>query len=219
MDLSAVPLLKVVAQPILQQGGVERAGAQGIEADVLSGMDDGQFAGHGQDGALGGGICELRGGGTHQGDEAGHVDDAAALLVVAAHAQHGVLAAVPDALDVDGLRQIPDLVRRVDRVVVLGVHDARVVEDDVDAAVLVLGFNRRRHVGFLGHVALDRGDPAAVRHQFFDLLERFGQRRLGNVGHQYSGPLAGEEDGGFQANAAGAAGDDCVFASQAAWSL
>lgn len=219
MDLSAVPLLEVIAQPVLQQGGVERAGAQGVEADILAGMDDGEFAGHGQDGALGGGVCELWGGGAHEGDEAGHVDDAAGLLLVAAHAEHGVLAAVPDALDVDGLRQVPDLLRRVDGVVVLRVHDARIVEDDVDAAVLILGFNRRRHVGFLGHVALDRRDARAVRHQLLDLLERLGQRRLGNVRHQHRGPLAGEEDGGFQSDASGAAGDDGVFASQAAWSL
>lgn len=42
-----------------------------------------------------------------------------------------MLATVPNTLDVDGLGQVPDDLVRVDRIVVLAVHDTGVVELDM----------------------------------------------------------------------------------------
>ncbi|KLP05091.1 Uncharacterized protein Y057_13160 [Fusarium fujikuroi] len=55
--------------------------------------------------------------------------------------EDGVLAAEPDALDVDVLGEVPDVLGGVDGVVVLGVHDASVVEEDVNAAPGVEGLD------------------------------------------------------------------------------
>lgn len=73
--------------------------------------------------------------GAHESDEARGVDDAAAhaealALVggVLAHREDRVLAPPPHALDVDVHGQIPDALLRVERVVVVGVHDPGVVE-------------------------------------------------------------------------------------------
>jgi hypothetical protein len=64
-----------------------------------------------------------------------------------------VLAAEPDALDVDVVRQVPDVLGRVERVVVARVHDARVVEDDVQPAPGVEVGNGGGDVGFFRDIA------------------------------------------------------------------
>ena len=138
MHLTAEALGVVVTKPVLKEGGamgvistcyhylgngnalLEGTGAEGIEAEALAGVDDGQLASHGQNGTLAGSVSQLRSGSTHQSDKASSVDHAASLLVVATHAQHSVLATEPHALDVDRLRQVPDLLLGVDRVVVAG---------------------------------------------------------------------------------------------------
>jgi hypothetical protein len=79
-------------------------------------VDDGELAGHGENGALGGCVGELRGGGTDKCDHGCGVNDAALGLLVLAEGKDGVLAAEPHALDVDVLGQVPDLLGCIDGV-------------------------------------------------------------------------------------------------------
>lgn len=79
--------------------------------------------------------CELRCSSTHKCDETCSVDDASAGMQtlglidgVLAHGEDSVLAPPPDAFHVDLHRQIPYALLGVERIVVCGVHDARVVE-------------------------------------------------------------------------------------------
>ena len=116
VHLTPVPLLLIVTKPVLQERRIERSRAESVEAEALTRVDDCELAGHGQHGALGGCVRELRGGGADESDDRGGVDDAAALLGVLAHGEDGVLAAEPDALDVDVLGQVPDLLGGVDGV-------------------------------------------------------------------------------------------------------
>lgn len=153
VHLASVPLLLVVTQPVLQQRCVERRRTQAVEAISLAGVDHGQFSRHGEDGALGGCVSELRSGSADEGDDGGGVDDGAAGLFVAAQGQNGMLAAEPDTLDVDVLGQIPDGLGGVGSIVVLGVHDAGVVEDDVEAAPGVNRLNHGLNFGLFGHIA------------------------------------------------------------------
>lgn len=112
MDLAPHSLLLVIAQPVLQKRRVQRRGTQRIEAESFFGVDDGQLARHGQHGAFGGRIRELRRCGSDQCHDGGGVDDASAGLFVAAEGEDGVFAAEPDAFDVDVLGEIPDLLWR-----------------------------------------------------------------------------------------------------------
>ena len=111
MDLTTVALLLVVAEPVLQERGVKRGGTEGVEAETLAGVHDGELAGQGEHGALGGRVGELRGGGADEGDDRGRVDDAAFGFVVLAEREDGVLGAEPDAFDVDGHGHVPDFFR------------------------------------------------------------------------------------------------------------
>ena len=72
---------------------------------------------------------------------------------MAAEGEDGVLAAEPDTLDVDVLRQVPDVLGCVDGDVVLGMHDAGVVEHDVEAAPRVDRLDEGLDLGLLGDVA------------------------------------------------------------------
>ena len=116
MNLTPVTLGLVVTEPVLEERGVERCRAKGVEAEALAGVDDGELAGHGEDGALGGCVGELGSGGTDECDHGCGVDDAALGLLVLAERKDSVLAAEPHALDVDVLGQVPDLLGSVDSV-------------------------------------------------------------------------------------------------------
>lgn len=100
-------------------------------------MDDGKFSRHCENCTLACGIRQLGGCGADKSDNGCGVDNGAFRLLVLAHGDHGVLAAEPDTLYVDGLGKVPDLLRGVDCVIVLGVHDTCVVEYDINAAPCV----------------------------------------------------------------------------------
>lgn len=106
MDQTSV-LLFLRVQKLHQKRGPQRTGAQRVEANVLLGVHDGQLAGHGQYGTLGGRVGQLWSGRTAEGDKGSGVDDGATASL--AHLLNGVLAAPPDALDVDFHGQIPIL--------------------------------------------------------------------------------------------------------------
>ena len=109
VHLTPVTLGLVVSEPVLEERSVERCRAESVEAEALTGVDDGELAGHGEDGALGGCVGELGSGGTDECDDGCGVDDAALGLLVLTEGQDGVLAAEPHTLDVDVLGQVPDL--------------------------------------------------------------------------------------------------------------
>ncbi|KAI6762150.1 hypothetical protein HG531_002703 [Fusarium graminearum] len=104
VDLTSVSLSLVITKPVLQKRCVERRRAEVVEAEALSGVNHGELTGESEDSTLGG------------------------------SRKNGVLAAEPHTLDVDVLGEIPDVLGGVDGVVILGVHDTGVVEEDVDAA-------------------------------------------------------------------------------------
>lgn len=166
-------------------------------------MHDRQLTGHGQHGTLARRVRQLGRRAADERHHAGGVDDAALGLLVAAQAEHGVLAPVPHALDVDVVRQVPDLLGRVERVRVVRVHDARVVEDDVRAAPAVLGLDHGLDVGLFGDVAFDGLDAASVGGLLLHLGEGPLEGGLGDVSHQDVGALAGEEDAGLETDSSG----------------
>ncbi len=87
--------------------------------------------------------------GTHQRHEACRIDDAPAraqslglVRRIVAHREDSVLAAPPHALEIDLHRQIPDLLLRVQRVVVRRVHDTY-KPDSIHS--LLIGGSRETH--------------------------------------------------------------------------
>lgn len=194
MNLSPQALGLVVTKPILQERRVERRGTEGVESEPLSGMHNGQLPRESQHGSLARRVGQLRGGGADEGDDGGGVDDGTLGLLVLAQGEDGVLAAEPDALDVDGLGQVPDLLGRVDGVGVVGVHDARVVEHDVDAAPRVDVLHQRLDVGLLRHVRHADLDLVHGGDELLQLLDGALQRWRGDVGEEHVGTLTGEED-------------------------
>ena len=229
VDLAAVALGGIVPEPVLKQrrakDGSKRQRSHGIDDGILSidgrdrsllqrswaqrvkskpflRMHNRQLPRHCQHGAFARRVRQLRRRTPHQRDHARCIDDTTDLLLVPTHAEHSMLAAVPHPLDVDVVRQIPDLFRRIDSVSVVAVHDAGVVENDVDAAPGVEMFDHGFDVGFFGHVALDGLDSGRVRGYGADFGEGGGEGGFGYVRHEDGGAFAGEKDGRFQADAA-----------------
>lgn len=204
VDLASQALGLVIAEPVLQQRCVERCWAQAVEAEALACVHHGELSGQRQHGALGGRVGQLWGGTANQCNDGRRVDDATLCLLVTAQGQNGVLGAEPDALDVDVHGQVPNVLWRANSIVVLGVHDACVVEDDVQTTVGVEGLNHGGNLGLLGdiaqggrHAVLGSGDE--LEELGLGLFESWG----GNVGHKDAGALLGEEDGGFKTDATG----------------
>lgn len=131
-----------------------------------------------------------------------------------------MLAAEPDALDVDGLSQIPDLLGCVDSVCInlvtrmmkegmdkaptsiIGVHDSCVVEHDVDAASSVHVLDQRSNIGLLANIANLVVDLVGdVREQTTELVSGFDQSRSRYVGHEDVGALSCEQNTCFETNA------------------
>ena len=68
----------------------------------------------------------------------------------------GVLATQKDTLNVDVHGQVPDILGGVDGIVIVGVRDTSVVEDNVDLSELVLGLlEDGLHVLVLGDISLN----------------------------------------------------------------
>jgi hypothetical protein len=82
-----------------------------------------------------------------------------------------MLAAKPHALDVDRLREIPDLLRRVDSISVVGMHDAGIVEEDIQAAPGVNVLDHSLDVGFFGDIGDFGIELLGVWDDGFELLE------------------------------------------------
>ena len=207
VDEAARGPLRVLGEQLLEQRGVDRPRAERVDADALAGELHAQFAGHGEDAALGRGVRDLRGRRAHPGHEGRGVDDRAPAL--APHVGDGGLAAQVDGGEVDLLDALPGLQAGVQDRVVVGRRDARVVEGDVDGAVgVVRGLEERLDLLGVGDVDLD--EDAA------DLLGGGLARGLVDVAADDVRALGGEPAGGGEADAAARAGDDGGAADQAA---
>src|SRR3954454_18542365 len=88
----------VLGEELLEEGGIDRAGAEGVDADAAAGELDAELAGEREDGALGGGVGALGDGCAHHGDEGGDVDHRAAARLE--QVGNAVLAAEEDAAQV-----------------------------------------------------------------------------------------------------------------------
>ena len=113
---------------VADHGGVDGAGADCVDADVLPGVVDGEGTREFDDGAFGDAVGEAAFDRDEPGDR-GEVDDVAVAL--APHDFNGGLGAEEDAAGVDGL----DAVVVVDAgfVDAADVHDAEAVDEDVEA--------------------------------------------------------------------------------------
>jgi len=109
-----------------------------------------------------------------------------------------VFAPEPHTLYIDGLRQVPDLLRRVDGVGVVGMHDAGIVEDDVDAAPGIEMLDGGSDVGFFGDVTGFDFDAGGGGDEGLQLGEGFFEGRGRNIRHEDGGALFGEQDGCFE---------------------
>ena len=165
-------------------------------------MHDRQLPSQRQHSTLGRSVRQLRRGTPDQRNNTRRVDDAALALLVSPHAQHRMFTSKPHALDVDVLRQVPNLLGGVDGIGVVRVHDSGIVEDHICAAPGVLGLDHSLDLGFLGDVALDGLNAGRVRNELSDLREGFFESRRGDVCHQDIGAFAGKQDASFESNTA-----------------
>ena len=118
-----------LAQQILEQRRVDRAGAQRVGADPAPRVLDRDLARHREHAALARRVGDLRGRRAHHRHEGRGVDDRAAAR--AQQRRDPVLAAEEDALQVHAHHLVEDVLGRVDRRAVRGREDAGVVEEHV----------------------------------------------------------------------------------------
>lgn len=179
---------------------LERGRAESIEAVSLPRVDHGQLSRHGQYCTLACSVSKLRCCGTNECDNACSVDDTGLLLAMLPETQDCVLAAEPHALNIDRLRKIPDLLRRVNSVSIVSVHDASVVENYIYTTPGVKVLDHGFDVGFLRDIGDFGLKLLGVWHYGLELLQGFVQSRSGDVGEENVGTLAGKEDACFQTN-------------------
>ena len=126
-----------------------------------------------------------------------------------------MLGAEPDALDIDGLREVPDFLGGVDGVCIIGMHYARVIEHNVDTTPRVDVLNKSLNVRLFRDITglpsislilnerrtrstclelnlIMRGDD------LLELCRRSLETRARYVGHENVGTLFSEEDACFK---------------------
>ncbi len=128
----------------------------------------------------------------------------------AAHGRYRVFAAEEDAFRIDVHGLIPDRLFRGNGVIVSGMHDPGVVEDDIEAAKFSLG--RGDHgfaVGRLGNVSRDRGRLAS---RLVDLGGDGCHRLMAEVDRHHLRAFGRKAERAFSADASRRAGDQGDFA-------
>lgn len=167
-------------------------------------MNHSQLSCQRQNSTLASCVRQLGCSGTNKTNNTGSVDNACLLLSMLAEAQNRMLATEPYTLDVDGLCQIPDLLWCVDRVVIVSVHYAGVVEDDVQTAPGVDVGDHSLDVSFLGDIA-DLGLNLQVfgaGNNFMQLGQCLLEGWPGDVAQEDVGALTCEENRCLETNAA-----------------
>mmetsp|Transcript_13146 Transcript_13146/g.52661 ORF Transcript_13146/g.52661 Transcript_13146/m.52661 type:complete len:392 (-) Transcript_13146:37-1212(-) len=208
------PALSLVfrIEKVLEERRVEGARAERVDANIFSRVDDRELARDRQHRTLGRGVRELRRRRAQEPDERRRVDDRSA--PGAPQRRDAVLAAVPDALDVDVERAVPRGVLGVHGVVIRPEHDPRIVEHHVERPEG--GFGRvdgRRDGRGVGDVDADSDCLAA-------LFGDGGRRAFGglgiDVGADDRGTFACELERSFAPDAPTTAGDEADLAGEAA---
>lgn len=191
---------------LLQGSGTKR-----VEAEALSRVDNGHLTRVSQDGALACCVRNLRRGRTDNGDHGGRVNDAALCLAVFPERANSMLGAVPHTLDVDVHGQVPNVVGAFFGIAILGVHDAGVVEHDINAAPAIDYGDSSLDLVLFGDIdyfyvdfALDGGDNA------LDLGQGLFKGCGVDICHEDGGTLLQEQNGGLEADAA-AGKCQCLF--------
>ena len=183
-------------------GGVDEAGADGVDADAFFGDLFGETDGERIDGAFGGGVVDVFAGGAGFGGAGGDVDDGAAGAVVAGgHAADGFFRTEQRGLDVEGEEALnAGGVEGVEAC--LGFECGGVVDQGGEAAEFGVDlFEEGEDAGFGGEVGLD-GDGVDFGGELFGDLAV-----VGIVDGDFIAAGGGEAGGGGT-DAAGAAGDD-----------
>lgn len=197
VDLLVVEVL-AVGDVLLAHGvvhvGLDAAGGDGVDGDLLVAAVDGHAAHEGLDGALGARVDGVLGDTLGLARDAAHEDDAAAgLEVLVGLAGHEELASGVDVEDAVKL-----LLGHV--LEVAEGHHARVGHDDVELAKVLLGLGE--HVDNLRHVRDVGLDGDRVAAHGLDLGDEL-VGRLGAVGvvDHHVGTTAGELESGLTAHA------------------
>lgn len=175
----------------------------GEDRPTFARMNYGHLTGEGKNGALASGIRDLRCSSANNGNHTGCVDDAALGLPMLPQRPHSVLGAIPNALDIDIESQIPDSAGALLRVTILGVHDAGVIEHDINTTPGIKVCDRCLHLVFLGHVDYLYLDfTGMVGDDALDLGESFIEGRVVDVCHEDGSALLEEEDCRFETDTA-----------------
>ena len=221
VNLAAVALLSIVTEPVLEERGtvivskkaifrseeglLQWRRAQRVEPVSLPSMHHSQLSCQCQDSALACCVRQLRSRRTNKTNNTSGIDNASLFLSVLAEAQNCVLATEPYTLDVNCLSQVPDFLRCVDSVVIVGVHYASIVEDDVHTVPGVDVSDHGLNIGLLRDIS-DLGLNLAVL-GFWDDLVEFGEGLLKcwarNVGEEDVSTLTCEENRCLKSDAAG----------------
>lgn len=167
-------------------------------------MADGQLSGQCHDGTLASCVGKLGGCASDKCYDTRSVDYTGGLLFVLSETYYRVLAAEPYTLHVDSLGKIPDLLRRINRISIVGVHYAGVVEEDVKTTPGVDMLNHGFYVGFLGDIGNLGFDLLGIWDELLQSGNGPLECRTGDIGEQNVGAFTGEEDASLQTNTTGA---------------
>ena len=160
-----------------------------------------------QNGTFAGGIGELWCGCPEQGDEGCRVDDAAAAGPL--QSRDAVFATEEDAFHIDLHGEIPDGFAGVDGVIVIGVADAGVVEEDVELAVARFsGGDHRFAICGERHIRANISRGSAARDDLSDTGFAAG---VVDIDDDHGRALRREALRGLVADAAAGAGDEGYF--------
>ncbi len=119
------------------------------------------------------------------------------------HTHNRMLASKPHAFHIDIMCQVPDLFWRVYSICIICVHDACIVENDIDATPGVEVRDHSCDIRFFRDVTFDGLETGRLGKNLVDFGMGFSQCWFGYVGHENCGAFPGEEDGCLEADAAG----------------
>ena len=101
------------------------------------------------------------------------------------------------------MRQIPDLLRRINSISILCMHDPRIIEHDIHAAPVVKMGHSSRDGALGADIAFDGFDTGVLGKVLVYFGEGLFKSGFGDVGHEDGSAFAGEEDGCFEADTTG----------------
>lgn len=185
--------------------------AQSVESEPLLCVDNSKFSGHSKNSALASRVGKLRSRTSDESDDTGNIDDASVVLLVASQGKDSVFAAKPYTFDVDVHGQVPNLLRGVDSVIVVCMHDSGVVENDIETAPRIEALDHGLNLVLFTNVTLVDFQLLRVWNNFkhfgFCLCQCLGVQ----VGHQDLCTLLSEQNGGLETDTAVTCQIDCIL--------